>query len=116
MDNQDALTFESAQETSYKLSNADPYIPSTGYEEVQSDNWMTAPDVLLPEECFMLGKEYISLEEEYVMWEETASCGLKQRNERFRDVFEEESALPEDDSLHHMDQYFRLKTTTRQPY
>lgn len=114
MENQDALTFESAQEVCYELSNEDTYIPFTDYEDVKSDNWMTAPDVLLPEECFMLGKEYISLEEEYVMWEGTAPCGLKQRNERFRDVFEEESALPEDDSLHHMDQYFRLKTTPRQ--
>lgn len=116
MENQDALTFESAQEVYDGLSNQDTYIPFTDYEDVQSDNWMTAPDVLLSEECFIQGKEYISLEEEYVMWDEAVPCGLKQRNERFRDVFEEESALPEDDSLHHMDQYFRLKTTTRLPY
>ncbi|MBC8004695.1 MAG: hypothetical protein H7X84_04405 [Verrucomicrobia bacterium] len=116
MKNQDALTFESTQEVYHGLSNEDTYSPFTDNEDVQSDKWTTAPDVLLPEECFIQGKEYISLEEEYVIWEETAPCGLKQRNERFRDVFEEESALPEDDSLHHMDQYFRLKTTTRQHY
>lgn len=116
MKNQDALIFESAQETCYELSNEDHYIPFTDYEEVQSDNWMTAPDVLQPEECFILGKEYIMLEEEYVMWEGTSRCELKQKEESFRDVFEEESALPEDDSLHYIDPYFRLKTTARQPY
>lgn len=115
MENQDALTFESAQDVCYGLSNEETYIPFTDYEQVQSDHWVTAHDVLLPEECFILGKEYISLQEEYVMGEGTAPCGLK-REERFRDVFEEQAALPEDDSLHYMNQYFRLKTTTRQPY
>lgn len=116
MEHQDAFCFESSAEAYYEQPTNHPYISFADDDDVQSDNWIMARDVLQGEECFILGKEFITQEEEYVMWEEAAPGGLKQKDECFRDVFEEESALPEDDSLHYMDQYFRLKTTVRQTY
>lgn len=83
---------------------------SKPYYLLFSDN-----DILLDEfqeeEYFILNEEFVRMEEEYVMWEGTLPCCRKNKE---KDVFEiEQLSLPEDGSLHHLEEYFTLKTNSR---
>lgn len=85
---------------------------SRPYYEVLSADGIFSED-FQEEEPFILREEFVMMEEEYVMWEGTAPCSIKNRAGRNTDVFEEEATLPEDDSLHHLNVYYTLKTGNR---
>lgn len=122
MDNQLTPCPEPKKGAESGKSTAGNHFPQANSRVMQSMNSTALTDVILfdelsfPEdECFVLAEEYVLMEGEYVMWEETASCKKKNRKESFRDVFEEQSLfLPEDDSmLHHVGEYFTLGIENR---
>lgn len=104
---------------------------SSGYEKLErSENEITAnsgplsysktplsylqelvtDDIILEdfseEEIFILSDRYVSLEDEYVMWEGTTQSKKK----RLENESEGQLMLPFEDSLQSLSEYFTLKT------
>ncbi|MGE5447239.1 MAG: hypothetical protein ACM3PR_02680 [Bacteroidales bacterium] len=70
---------------------------------------LATDDILLEdfpeEEIFVLSERYVSMEDEYVMWEEsTQSKGNNLEND-----YEGQLMLPFEDSLHSLGEYFTVK-------
>lgn len=65
------------------------------------------------EEIFILNEEYVRMEGEYVMWQETAPQWPKSHEKKPDNDYEGQLILPFEDSLHSLNEYFTLKTINR---
>jgi competence CoiA-like predicted nuclease len=74
-------------------------------------------DILLEsfpeEEIFILSEEYVRMEAEYVLWQETTSGRTKIQEKELNNEYEGQLILPFEDSLQSLNEYFTLRTMTR---
>ena len=108
MENKTSPRYEILEKSDYATADHSGQLTDSPYSGILSNDILVED---FPEdELFVLREEYVMMEEEYVMWEGTAPCGVKNKSKSFKDVFQEELVLPEDDSLHHLEGYYTLKT------
>lgn len=72
-----------------------------------------ADDILLAdfpeEEIFVLSENYVLMEGEYVMWEESSTS----KEKVYKRDYEDQLMLPLEDSLHSLGEYFTLNKVNR---
>lgn len=65
------------------------------------------------EEIFILSEEYVRMEGEYVLWQETAFGKPKNKKKELKNDYEGQLMLPFEDSLQSLNEYFTLKNMNR---